>query len=218
MAGPAGSNGARKRRRGRGMPSSIDRLPDDCEEDIVWVKRELNGRQRTQTEILDEFNSRLASKGHNPISKGAFSRYSINAAALRRENELVQRPFLDLVYELFPEGVGGDAAIAAREALKVRFAMLSADQDTDPKQLASLSLALTRINRVIIDTKADKREDEAEERNAEERNRKAERDAEEAARAKVAETADTAAKIASEAGLSAERVAAIRKGVLGLAG
>jgi len=200
------------------MPSSIDRLPDDCEEDIVWVKRELDGRQLTQSEILEEFNRRLADKGQGPISKGAFSRYSVNAAVLRREAETVTRPLVDLAYELFPEGVGGDPAIAAREALKMRFVMLSADRDADPKQLAALSLALTRINRVIIETKADKRDDEAEARDAEERDRKAQQDAEEQARKQVAETAETAAKIATEAGLSAERVAAIRKGVLGLAG
>jgi len=54
------------------------------EEDILWVKAELDAR-RTPTNP-DAFNVRLAEKGKGPISKGAFSRSTIlNAATLHRE-------------------------------------------------------------------------------------------------------------------------------------
>lgn len=217
MAAPAAASQRRQRRKGRGTLSSIDLLPDECEEDIVWVKRELARRQLTQTEILDEFNVRLSAKGHGPISKGAFSRYSVNAALLRRE-AVVGTDLSDLAYEILPKEGEDDPALVVRELLKLRLLTLMSDQDSDPKAISALSLAMTRVNRLMIDTKSELRRDEADQRDTEERERKALAEAERQTRERVASAAENATQIATEAGLSAERVAAIRRGVLGLAG
>lgn len=42
----------------RGQLSSLDLLPDEAQDDLVWAIGELNRRQRTQTDILFEFNDR----------------------------------------------------------------------------------------------------------------------------------------------------------------
>jgi hypothetical protein len=68
------------KRSGRGKLSSIEILPEVCDEDIAWVNAELKERRIPQTEILREFNARIADHGCKPISKGAFSRYSVRKA------------------------------------------------------------------------------------------------------------------------------------------
>ena len=75
------------RRAGRGMLSSIDRLPDSCRDDVAWMNGALRERRITQTEVLAQLNARLAAKGVKPISKGAFSRHSVRLAVQARKIE-----------------------------------------------------------------------------------------------------------------------------------
>lgn len=74
--------------RGRGRLSSLDLLPEEAQDDLVWACQQLAERQRTQADILFEFNDRLAVKGIEPVSKSAFNRKAIRiAAATRRQRE-----------------------------------------------------------------------------------------------------------------------------------
>lgn len=72
------------RREGRGQLSSIDLLPDEAQDDIVWACEQLDERRRTQTDILFELNDRLEAKGCAGISKTAFSRFSVKRAMMGR--------------------------------------------------------------------------------------------------------------------------------------
>ena len=76
------------RRAGRGRLSSVDQLPEEAQEDVVWAVGELNRREKTQSEILFALNDRLAAKGIDPISRSAFNRKSMKLAAMsNRLNE-----------------------------------------------------------------------------------------------------------------------------------
>lgn len=69
---------------GRGRVSSIDRLPEDAADDVVWACEQLYQRSRDQQDILAEFNERLAAKGLGPISRSAFGRQATRLAAAQR--------------------------------------------------------------------------------------------------------------------------------------
>jgi len=197
---------------------SIDMLPPSCEEDILWVKAELDARQTPQTDILDAFNVRLAEKGEGPISKGAFSRYSVNAATLRREMEM-ERELNQLAYELLPDiGESDPAGRCARNAQAAPVSPVPADRNADPESGQHVDAgdrparpapcSMTRPRRAA-------------------RPRKTARPAIASVRPtsppeieeqrKVSAMAESVATIAQEAGLSGDRIAAIRRGVLGLA-
>lgn len=76
------ARGGEERRPGRGRLSSMDQVPEDAQEDIVWAVGELNKRERTAKEILFDLNDRLAAKDVDPISSSAFNRKSVKLAAM----------------------------------------------------------------------------------------------------------------------------------------
>lgn len=78
----ARADGRDARRATRGRLSSMDMVPDDAQDDIVWAVGELNKRERTANEILFDLNDRLEAKGVDPISKSAFNRKSVKLAAM----------------------------------------------------------------------------------------------------------------------------------------
>ncbi len=67
---------------GRGRLSSLDQLPEEAQDDVVWAVGELNKRDKTQAEILFALNDRLAAKGIDPISRSAFNRRAMKLAAM----------------------------------------------------------------------------------------------------------------------------------------
>lgn len=79
----------------RGRLSEIDQLPDWADEAKVWAFEQLKLRQRTQMDILEEFNARLraASLAHDAsaevpeISRSAFNRTAMRVALLGRRLE-----------------------------------------------------------------------------------------------------------------------------------
>lgn len=72
----------REKRAGRGRLSSLDLLPEEAQEDVAWARVELSKRDKTQGDILHEFNGRLVDKGLEPVSKSAFNRASVRLAAM----------------------------------------------------------------------------------------------------------------------------------------
>jgi len=201
-----------RRRAGRGPLSSIDTLPEECDEDIAWANAQLRERKLPQNEILREFNARLADKGVKGITKSAFGRHSIKLAIEVRKME-ASRAITDIVLARLAPGERSDSMIAATELMKYRvLEMVMADDEPDPKLLGAATLALQRLSATAA------REAEVQRRDRRDEREQATRDAEQAAQDRAnAEAAEAATKIASEAGLTAERVAAIRRGVLGLA-
>lgn len=204
---------AAMRRKGRGYLSEIERLPEECDEDIAWANEELRKRELPQTEILRQFNARLADRGIKGISRSAFGRYSMRVANELRKME-ASRQLLDLVQSRLDDpSARSDSLIAATELVKARLVELVTHSEGDPKLLINATLALSRISTTYA------REAEIQRREKRDEIAEAERQAALEKQAQVdAEAAEKVEKIASEAGLNAERIAAIRKGVLGLAG
>ena len=202
-----------ERREGRGRLSSIEMLPEECDEDIAWALTELRERKMPQSEILRQFNARLADRGIRGISKGAFSRYSLRVAAEMRKLDASRR-IMDAVMSRIAPGERSESMIAATELLKYLLMelVMSADHP-DPKLLGDAALSLQRLSATAA------RESEVQRRD---RRDQAARDAEQAAheraQAEAAEAAEAATRIGKEAGLSAERLAEMRRGILKLAG
>lgn len=202
-----------RRREGRGRLSTIDTLPEECDEDIAWANEQLRDRKMPGNEILRQFNARLADKGVKGVSKGAFSRYSLRLATEVRKMDAT-RQITDVILRRIPPGERSDGMIAATELLKYRILeMVMSEEEPDPKLLNVASLALQRLGSTAARQADVKRREKADQREEEARA------AEQAAQAKAAEeAAESVAKIATEVGLSAERVRELRRGVLGLAG
>lgn len=206
---------ARHARRGR--LSSIDTLPEQCDEDIAWANAELRARKMPQTEILREFNARLADRGVKGVSVGAFSRYSIRVAIEMRKMEAT-RQITDRVLSQLEPGERSDGMIAATEMLKHRILeMVMGEQEPNPKLLNIASLALQRLSATAVREQEGQRRAVDHQQSAEERAAEAEA-ARKKAESEAKEAAEAVAKIATEAGLTAERVSALRRGVLGLKG
>lgn len=210
----AGAVGSDRRRDGRGRLSSIDTLPEECDEDIAWANEQLRERKIPQNEILREFNARLADKGVSGITKSAFSRHSVRLA-LEVRKMAASRAITDIVLARLAPGERSDSMIAATELLKYRILeMVMAEDEPDTKLLGDATLALQRLSATAARESEVQRRDRKDQLEQDAREAEAERIAQERAKS---EAAEAATQIASEAGLTAERIAAIRRGVLGLA-
>ena len=107
---------------GRGRLSSIDLLPPECDLDIVWADELLRERKLPQTAILAEFNERLADKRLPPVSKGAWSRYSVRKAKTWRrldEGRIVMADTLDGIDGGRDNGAGDRITMLIGEMLKL---------------------------------------------------------------------------------------------------
>lgn len=203
---------AASNRKGRGYLSEIEKLPEECDEDIAWANAVLAKKEMPQTEILKEFNARLADRGIKGISRSAFGRYSMRLASERRKMD-ASRKLMDMVQANLDPDARSDSMIAATELVKARLlALIMSEEETDPKLLINATLALQRISATVAREtevqRRDKRDQQAEAERAAELQKQAQAEADAALRVE---------KIAGEAGLNADRIAAIRKGVLGLA-
>lgn len=198
------------RRPGRGHLSTIDRLPEAADEHIAWANEQLRDRAMPQTEILRQFNARLADLGIKGISHGAFSRYSVRVAIETRKME-ASRQITDAILSRLAPGERSDSTIAATELLKFRILeMVTSAEEPDPKLLNIASLALSRMSMTALRETQGQRLDRRDQQEVTERQQA------EADQAATAAAAEQVSQIAKEAGLGADRIAAIRKGVLGL--
>ncbi|WP_337846239.1 DUF3486 family protein [Sphingomonas sp.] len=192
----AGAEQVQGRREGRGRLSTLDMLPEEAEPDIAWALDALNERAMPQKAILDEFNARLADRGIGKVSKSAFNRWSIRKAIqFRRLNE-VRTITGEIVRDLGAEGVD-NVTIAVAESIKAAV-YERLEGDNDPKALMALGRAL---NSAVAAQKSS-----AELRSKIEARTNAQLEA-------AAEKVET---VGREAGLSEDRIAQIRRDVLGL--
>lgn len=127
---------------GRGRLSSIDLLPDEAQDDIVWAMGELNKRQRTQADILFELNDRLAVKGLDAISKSAFNRKAIRVANAARKISESRALFAGIAPQFTPDKIA-EADIVIGELIKILITeLLDRDAgDFDTKGAMELSRA-----------------------------------------------------------------------------
>jgi len=127
---------------GRGRLSSLDLLPDEAQDDIVWAMGELNKRQRTQADILFELNDKLAVKGIEGISKSAFNRKAMRVANAARKISERRALFEGIAPQFTPERIA-EADIVIGELIKILITELL-DRDAgefDPKGAMELARA-----------------------------------------------------------------------------
>lgn len=103
--------------RGRGRLNSVQLLPPEAEEDVAWAFQALRERKKTQDDILESFNLRLAVKGLGPISRSAFNRASIRSArAAHRLGEV--REIAATIATKFEDGVDENVTLLVSETIK----------------------------------------------------------------------------------------------------
>ena len=136
----------------RGRLTNIELLPDACAPVIAWAAEELQKRDRTQTEIYQEFVERLEAierehRGELEFtvpSFSAFNRYSIKLAVMtQRLNET--REIASTIAGKFDAQASDDLTLIAAEAIKTLvFELLTASGEAgiDPKGAMSLANAL----------------------------------------------------------------------------
>lgn len=149
---------------GRGRLSSLDLLPEEAQDDLVWALGELNQRSRTQADILFELNDRLEAKGIEPISRSAFNRRATRLA--RRTAQLEERRYVyaGIAERLTPEEVSKSDLVLG-EFLKVLI-----DELLDGSELTSKSVM--ELARAYKETVLAQRHSAAERRKAEEEAKK----------------------------------------------
>lgn len=136
----------RPERLGRGRLSSIDLLPEEAGDDIVWACQELAARTRTQTDILFELNDKLEAKGIDPISRSAFNRKSMRLAAGQRRMAEATAMFVGLAEQMTAKTVD-ENTIVLGEYLKTLVLELIDDGagPKTPKQAMELARAYHAI-------------------------------------------------------------------------
>lgn len=201
---------------GRGRLSSIEMIGEDYEDIKVWATGELNLRTRPQSEILVEFNARLEVRARElgddfvPISRSAFNRYSMQRDRLGREMMYAMEISRVLIDRIQP-GDSDTLTIVAAEAIKTAIFQRLSDEKLEMKDIKAGADALKSAN-VAQKTSSDRKsklDAQKAEQEAQEANQRREREREEAA-ANAVEAAVT------EAGISADRAAEIRRKVLGV--
>jgi hypothetical protein len=192
--------------KGRGRLSSIDMLPDEAEEAIVWALEALRERKLPQNVILEEFNQKLLDLNHDhqldppiePISKSAFNRYAVRKALLFRRIDEAQQVGRELVHSLDPK-TPEEVTVALAELIKAAAFEILEDGKSNEKGLMELSRAVaTAVN--------------AQKASADYRARQ-----EREVKVKLAEAAAKIGKIGEERGISPDAMKKINR-ALGVAG
>lgn len=188
----AEDEGGQNRREGRGRLSSIDLLPDEAEEDVVWALDQLRERKLPQNVILAEFNERLADRGIAPVSKSAWSRFAVRKAIQFRKLDEVQRISGELVASLGADGPD-QVTIMVAEMIKLASFQALEKGDVPTKGIKELSQSLqAAVN--------------AQRASAEHR-----RKAQEEVDARMKKVADQVANLGKKGGVSDETLAEINR-------
>ncbi|MBN9504933.1 MAG: DUF3486 family protein [Altererythrobacter sp.] len=129
-------------REGRGRLSSIDLLPEEAEEDVVWALEQLRDRKQSQVVILVGLNDRLVAKGIEPISKSAFNRYAVRKAVQFRRLDEGQRIASEVAGALGTAGAD-QMTVAIAEMLKLAIFERLETGELDPKSIMELGRAIS---------------------------------------------------------------------------
>ncbi len=138
--------------KGRGRLTGIELLPEPCAPAVAWAAEELQKRDRTQTEIYQDFVAMLdgiAREHRGELeftipSFSAFNRYSIKLATLSsRLNQT--REIASTLAEKFDAGDSDNLTLIAAESIKTLiFELLtnSGEAGMAPKEAMNLANAL----------------------------------------------------------------------------
>lgn len=137
---------------GRSRLSGIDLLPEECQPIVAWAASELQSRDRTQTEIYEEFHGKLEAllrehRGELEFtipSFSAFNRYSIKLATVSaRLNQT--REIAGTLAEKFDAQASDDLTLIAAETIKTlifEILTIGGEAGVDPKGAKALADAL----------------------------------------------------------------------------
>lgn len=196
---------ARARRQGRGQLSAIERLPEACTPAIAAAAEALQDRDRTQTEIYQEFFAAMQAiqaehRGELEFtipSFSAFNRYSMRLALLTRRMEDTRR-IAETIADRFDAESSDDLTLIASEAIKTlvfEIVMSQGESGIDPKGAMNLAAALKNAAQAQGVSTARRQKVEA------------------SFEKQVDEAVDT---VAREKGMSAETAEAIKAKILGV--
>lgn len=193
-------------RKGRGRLSSIEQLPEEAGDIVVWASRELSKRERTQLDIYAEFKQRLIALqgelglGFDIPAFSSFNRFSMRQAELSRRMEDT-RQISSALAERF-DGVGNeDLTIMTIEAIKTLiFEIVTAGGEAGASAEDAMMMARA-IQSLVTASKMSQAQ-------------RAQFQAE--LEARTDEAIDKASVVAREAGVSAERIAQMRREFLGV--
>jgi len=132
------------RREGRGQLNSLDLIPEHAQHEVQWALGQLKQRQRTQTDILFEFNDRLEALGVEPISKSAFYRCSMRTAVMARRMAERREIMAGIAESYTPESIDQENMVLG-QMLKTLIAEILDDPDLPPKEALSLARAYREI-------------------------------------------------------------------------
>lgn len=179
-------------RRGRGRLDSLELLPEEAQDDVIWAVGQLNERRRSTADILFELNDRLEVKGIDPISKSAFYRRSARLA--KRAMQLEERRYIyaGIAEKLTPEEIGRNDIVLG-EFLKTLIDELL-DKD-DPDSKSAMELARAYKDTIV-----------AQRHSAEHR-----RKGEEEAKASLKKVVDEVGEVARKAGVTEETMEEIHR-------
>lgn len=141
---------------GRGRLNNIELLPEECSSIVAWAASELQNRDRTQSEIYEEFVGQLQEldrehRGELEIripSFSAFNRYSLRLATMTRRMDET-REIATAIAGKFDAKASDDLTLIAAEAIKTLiFELLtsSGESGIDPKGAMALANALHKAN------------------------------------------------------------------------
>jgi Skp family chaperone for outer membrane proteins len=181
---------------GRGRLSSIDLLPDEAQDDIVWACQQLYSRTRSQEDIRFELNDRLEAKGLEPISRSAFNRKAMRLAAAQRRMQDARAMFEGLSEQFTAEDVDQNTVIIG-EFIKTLIVELVGDESGEKTPKEAMELA--RAFQATV----------AAQKISTERRQKIEADF-------AAKAGKAIEEVAKAKGLTADTVEAIRSKVLGV--
>ena len=190
---------AADKREGRGRLSSIDMLPDEAEPALVWALEQLRERKLPSAVILTEFNERLADIANDnqieikPISKSAWGRYAVRKATLYRQQDETRRIASELAASMGAKDAD-EMTVMIAEMVKIAAFELLEDGQLSSKGIMEISRALQ--SSVGAQMKS--------------------REYRERLEIELNKGADRVEKAASEAGLSADVIAQMRRDFLGV--
>lgn len=184
-------------REGRGRLSSLDLLPEEGQDDLVWALAQLNERKRTQADILFELNDRLEGKGLEGISKSAFNRKAVaisRASARIKEQRAI---FAGIADYLTPDDIDkGNIALA--EFIKTLIAEIVSQHEEGLSSKEAMELARGFQSVVAAQKTSATRRTLAE------------------ADAKAKQTAEAVGAVARKAGLTSATVDKLKAEILGI--
>jgi len=186
-----------KNRQGRGRLSSINLLPEEADRVVAWAAQELREIKRTQAEIHLEFNQKLAEIGIEPISASAFNRHAIRLAQMTRRIEDT-REITAILTERLEPGQTDDLTIMVAETIKTLvFELLNEGGSAGFSPKAAMEMASALKSAAGAQKISSDRRLKVE--------------------TELAQKVDIALEtVTQEVGLSAERVAQLRRDILGI--